>query len=124
MRAGPPFIVGPPCVVTPLLSGPCTEGPRLHLENYIAMHEHLDLSTCWASAQRDDESLDLLTLTGLYPCVSRRIDRSFHVNATSSQLSVRLCGATDFVFSKLSIDIPKLRRANGECLGAEHRRRT
>ena len=29
-----------------------------------------------------------------------------------------------FVFSKLSIDIPKLRRANGECLGAEHRRRT
>ena len=27
----------------------------------------------------------------------------------------------NFVFSKLSIDIPKLRRANGECLGAEHR---
>ena len=52
VRAGPPFIVGPPCVVTPLLSGPCTEGPRLHLENYIAMHEHLDLLSLW-----DDKSL-------------------------------------------------------------------
>ena len=25
------------------LSGPRNEGRRLHLENYIAMHEHLDL---------------------------------------------------------------------------------
>ena len=34
------------------LSGPRNEGLRLHLENYIAMHEHLDLLSLW-----DDKSL-------------------------------------------------------------------